>query len=262
MALFLLKSGQFRFTLKVTTMRKLLLILCLLGLSWPVDAARIPQAVQNALNRELSQSSIIQRKPSNITINPTKNPDVYQAIVGAYLFKIAADGKHVIRTTYNAAEWRNLSKKRQRSLRRHALETLDERGMIIFSPSKTRYTLTVFIDIDSQATARLHGEIKQLLAAGVRVRYVVFPRSGVGSDRYQRTVSVWCAPNRRVAVEMEIGGKKIKKRRCSHPLKAHYAVAHSINATVVTPTLIFESGDMHPGYMSAKSIVRKLKRGR
>ena len=68
--------------------------------------------------------------------------------------------------------------------------------MIIFEPEEVKATLTVFTDVDCTYCRKLHGELDQLLAYGIRVRYLAYPRGGADSPAFPKMVSVWCSNDR------------------------------------------------------------------
>ena len=57
----------------------------------------------------------------------------------------------------------------------------------------------MFTDIDCGYCRKLHSEIAQLNSMGVRVRYVLYPRSGPNSASWKKAEEVWCAPDRKSA---------------------------------------------------------------
>ena len=74
------------------------------------------------------------------------------------------------------------------------------RRRIVFAPPKPKYTVTVFTDVECGYCRKLHSEIAEYNRQGIAVEYLAFPRMGLGSDDYQKMVSVWCAPDRRKAL--------------------------------------------------------------
>ena len=60
--------------------------------------------------------------------------------------------------------------------------------MIVFPAEKERHTITVFTDLDCGYCRKLHKEIDQFNAEGITVRYLMFPRAGVGSPSYDKVV--------------------------------------------------------------------------
>ena len=51
---------------------------------------------------------------------------------------------------------------------------------ITFSPEEVKYSVSIFTDIDCTYCRRLHSEIDEYLAAGIEVRYFLYPRGGPG----------------------------------------------------------------------------------
>ena len=56
-------------------------------------------------------------------------------------------------------------------------------------------TISVFTDVDCYYCQKLHLEIADINALGIEVRYLAFPRAGLGSPSYQVLVDAWCAEN-------------------------------------------------------------------
>ena len=86
--------------------------------------------------------------------------------------------------------------------RRDLLASLDESDMVVFAPAPelTRATITVFTDIDCGFCRKLHQEVPELNRLGIAVRYLAYPRAGVGSESYDKAVSAWCADNPQLAL--------------------------------------------------------------
>ena len=78
---------------------------------------------------------------------------------------------------------------------RGVIEDLDEAGMVVFSPHDVKSTITVFTDTSCGYCVKLHREIGQTIAGGVKVRYLGYPRAGVNSPSFKTLVSAWCADN-------------------------------------------------------------------
>ena len=70
--------------------------------------------------------------------------------------------------------------------RRQLLEGLDDSEMLVFSPAaeNIKATITVFTDIDCGYCRKLHQEVPALNDMGVAVRYLAYPRAGIGSLSY------------------------------------------------------------------------------
>jgi thiol:disulfide interchange protein DsbC len=141
--------------------------------------------------------------------------------------------------------------------RRKAIEGVGEENMIVFSPQDPKHTVTVFTDIDCGYCRKLHREIDSYENAGIKVRYLLFPRSGVDSPSYDKAVSVWCSEDRAKALTEAKQGKAVDKKECDNPVREDIELGHSLGVTG-TPTIVLENGRVVPGYVPAASLKRML----
>jgi thiol:disulfide interchange protein DsbC len=129
--------------------------------------------------------------------------------------------------------------------------------MLIFSPDKPTHTITVFTDIDCGYCRKLHHEMADYHAKGIRVRYLMFPRSGVNSPSYDKAVSVWCSEDRNDSLTKAKNGKDPAPRTCDNPVQNHMAMGRSIGVQG-TPSIVFEDGRVIPGYVPAERLAAML----
>src|SRR5690554_3261999 len=109
------------------------------------------------------------------------NTQLYEAVINGDVLYFSADGRYVIQGELVSLESRtNLTEQRRISIRKTILSGLDEDDMIIFEPEKVKHTLTVFTDIDCVYCRKLHSEIEEYKALGIRIRYMAYPRAGIG----------------------------------------------------------------------------------
>jgi thiol:disulfide interchange protein DsbC len=129
---------------------------------------------------------------------------------------------------------------------------------VIFAPDKPKHTVTVFTDIDCGYCRKLHREIDGYLKAGIRVRYLFFPRAGLGSESFNEAVSVWCAADRQQAMTDAKAGKPIEAKTCENPVIDHMQLGESLQISG-TPAIVLESGDLVPGYVPAERLAAMLQ---
>ncbi len=143
--------------------------------------------------------------------------------------------------------------------RKELLDSLDEKDMVVFAPpqEEIRSTITVFTDIDCGYCRKLHQEVPELNDLGVAVRYLAYPRAGVGSASYQKAVSAWCADKPRVALTLAKAGKEIEMKTCDNPVAAQYEIGGDFGVTG-TPAIIYENGTLQPGYLPAAELAQRL----
>lgn len=143
--------------------------------------------------------------------------------------------------------------------RKKLLDTLNEEEMVVFAPdeSEIKTTITVFTDIDCGYCRKLHDEVPELNRLGIAVRYMAYPRAGVGSASYDKIVSAWCAENPQVSLTLAKAGQEIKSRTCDNPVADHLALVGEFGLTG-TPAIIYEDGTLQPGYLPAAALAQRL----
>jgi len=143
--------------------------------------------------------------------------------------------------------------------RKQLLASLDESDMLVYSPpvEKVKATITVFTDIDCGYSRKLHREVPALNEAGVAVRYLAYPRAGIGSASYKKIVSAWCADNPNTALTRAKAGEAIEQLNCANPVAAQLALGDKFGVNG-TPAIIFEDGRLQPGYLPADEMIKLL----
>ena len=194
-------------------------------------------------------------------LQPSPIPGVYQLTQGADISYLTEDGKYFIDgNVYDMESRANLTE----ALRTHArvalIGAVPESQMLIFSPEKPRYTITVFTDVDCGYCRKLHSEIAEINRLGVRVRYVFFPRTGPGTESWHKAEAVWCAANRNEALtRAKAGGALDLTKTCgATPVAREYALGESIGVRG-TPAIFTENGNMISGYLPPQELVEEIK---
>ena len=141
-------------------------------------------SVVHADNDELRKK--IEKSLPDVKVTSLKAVDdtgFYEAVINGQILYFSKDGRYVIQGDMVSLDSRiNLTEQRRVSLRKDALAKLDEKDMIIFGPQKAKYTITVFTDIDCGYCRKMHAEMEKYNDLGIRVRYLSFPRGGLGSS--------------------------------------------------------------------------------
>ncbi len=152
----------------------------------------------------------------------------------------------------------NLTENFQREQRAEILAAAAENTMIIFEPKgPAKFTITTFTDIDCGYCRKMHEEIKAITDAGIRVRYMLFPRSGIGSDSHRKAVAVWCADDRNDAITYAKAGHDPGHETCSNPVEAHMKLARKLGLRG-TPFTLTEEGHPINGYVPSHKLVQQL----
>jgi thiol:disulfide interchange protein DsbC len=150
----------------------------------------------------------------------------------------------------------NITEAKRKIQRKNILASLDESELIIYKPKKTDYTLTVFTDIDCGYCRKLHSQMAQYNALGIRIRYMAFPRAGLDSESFDKAEDVWCADDRKKAMTDAKNGQQVNSKHCESPVAAQYKLGGKLGVRG-TPALFLESGESLPGYVPPKRL-RKI----
>ncbi len=179
---------------------------------------------------------------------------------GALLIYVSNDGKYLLDgQLIEIASRRNLTEASRSVIRRNRLNAIPSDQSINFSPdSEAKYSITVFTDIDCGYCRKLHQEMAQYNDLGIEVKYLFFPRSGVGSHSHEKAVSVWCADDANGAMTHAKSGAEPDPIQCPNPVEEHYELGKQIGVTG-TPALFTEDGTMISGYVPAPQLLARLE---
>jgi len=232
------------------SVRTLTGILCVLLLSLSAQADDTEKLKQR-LQQRLSEIVITDLKPAPI-------PGMYEMVFGTRVAYVSADGQYMLMGDLIDLEGRrNLTAMRRGSLVLKSIDALGETNMIVLGPEKQKRTLTVFTDVDCPYCSRLHNEVPKLTQAGVKVRYLLYPRAGKDTETYRRSVAVWCSKDRIKAIAIAKSGGKLDMKTCANPVDEHLRLGREVGVEG-TPTIVMDDGRVLPGYAPAAELLAAL----
>ncbi len=192
------------------------------------------------------------------SIEPTPIKGLYQVMVGPQVLYMSGDGKYLLQgTLVDIPGKRNLTEPAEEKAKLAAIKRVGEDKMISFGSKDAKHTITVFTDIDCPYCAKLHKEMPKYNKAGIRVRYMFFPRAGVGSSSYEKAIAVWCAADRKKALTDAKAGKPIEMKKCDNPVLQHMKLGEAMGVRG-TPAIVLDDGEMLPGYVPASRLAAYL----
>ena len=194
-------------------------------------------------------------------VAPSPVPGLYEVTMGGLIAYVSSDGKYLISgNVYELETQRNLTAERRSAARAKALATAAEDQMIVFSPANPKMTVTVFTDIDCGFCRRFHNQIAEINKAGVRVRYMMFPRTGPGTESWRKAEAVWCAKDRREALTRAKRGEEVKSKSCGEAssLKTQWAFGEDLGVEG-TPAIFTQTGDYIGGFMTPDQLVQVVQ---
>ncbi len=189
-------------------------------------------------------------------------PGIYALeIEGGTVFYGTADGRYLFTgDLYELGDTDliNLAELNRSVKRIDLLAAVPEEDMVIFSPAgTTKAVVSIFTDVDCGFCRKLHKEVPELNALGVEVRYLAYPRAGIGSESYHRIVSAWCADDRNAAITLLKSGDSIPTKSCDNPVSQHYELGRQVGVTG-TPAIVTEDGRLLPGFMPAEQLAKTV----
>jgi thiol:disulfide interchange protein DsbC len=236
---------------------KLLMLTLTAALSMSAFSA---QAASEAKKIELVRAEIVKMIPpaidAEIVTTPAKN--VYRMeFQGSYAYVYVA-GEHVlIGELLNTKDQVNLGDEAKAERVATVIKDVPTSKMIVFGPKDAKRHITVFTDIDCGYCRKLHNEVTELTDAGIQVRYLAFPRAGVGSESYKKYVSVWCNGDQQSALTTAKNGGSVPAATCENPITETYNLGQQVGVRG-TPTIIFDDGTLTPGYLPSAELIRRL----
>ena len=214
-------------------------------------------------SRELTErlnSLVPGQQPDSVKASPLAG--LHEVVYGPQVLYVSDDGRYAVQGDIVDLDTRtNLTEQKRSGARMDAINRLGEDSMIVFAPKKVKHTVSVFTDIDCGYCRKLHREMSTYNEAGIKVRYLAFPRAGVASPGYGKTVSVWCAEDRRKAMTDAKNGKAVSAKKCENPVREHFQMGRLVGITG-TPTLVLETGDVIPGYVPAARLEEALEQAK
>lgn len=153
----------------------------------------------------------------------------------------------------------NIAEKRRDTMRLERLAEVDLDDMIIFkAEGEPKAHITVFTDITCFYCQKLHKEVPELNKRGVEVRYLAYPRAGIGSPGYRQLASAWCADDRQTTLTRLKNRESLAENVCpGNPVAEEYQLGRELGVRG-TPAIITETGQMIPGYQSADELMVSL----
>lgn len=196
------------------------------------------------------------------SVSPTPVAGIYALkIDGGTMFYGTADGRYLFAGDMyelGDTELVNLAEAERSVERRALIGKVALKDMVIFSPKgETKAVVNVFTDVDCGFCQKLHLEVPELNAMGIEVRYLAYPRAGIGSPSYDKIVSAWCSDDPNTAITRLKARQTIPAITCKNPVAAEFELGRQVGVTG-TPAIVLEDGRLLPGYMPAAELAKTL----
>ena len=196
--------------------------------------------------------------PDDVSASPI--PGLYEVTMGGLIAYVSEDGKYLVSgSVYDLDTQMNLTASRRNAARAKALAAASESQMIVFGPQNPKMTVTVFTDIDCGFCRKFHNQIAEVNKAGVRVRYLMYPRTGPGTESWRKAEQVWCSADRRDALTRAKRGEPLKAKACGDgAIKTQYELGSDLGVEG-TPAIFTQTGDYIGGFLTPEELVNSVQ---
>lgn len=185
-------------------------------------------------------------------------PGIFEVTIDGRVVYVTAEGRYLIQgSIFDIPNRVDITEASRSKVRRDALAQVTT-GRIVFAPPNPKYRLTVFTDIDCGYCRKMHEHITEYNSAGIAIEYLFFPRAGIGSDSYQKAVSVYCSTNQQKAMTDAKAGQPLDRKECNNPIADQFTLSQQIGVTG-TPAVFTEDGTQLGGYMEPAQLLQRLE---
>ena len=194
-----------------------------------------------------------------IAISETPIEGVLQVQINSDIVYVTADGQYLLQGQIMDIDTKaNITDQAKSGIRLSLLTDIKLDEQITFSPEKPEYDLIVFTDIDCGYCRKLHNQIDGYNEQGIAIHYMAFPRAGIGSDSYDKFVSVWCSDDQNEALTLAKNGTDPEPQKCPNPIADQYELGREVGVTG-TPAILTSDGTLIPGYMPPEQLRQRLE---
>lgn len=197
------------------------------------------------------------KEPDKISRSPV--PGLIEVVIGPRVLYFSEDGQFLINGhIIDIKNQTDVTEPRLADARKGVIDNLDEKEMIVFSSREPKHTITVFTDVDCGYCRKLHSQMDEYNKLGISVRYLLYPRTRIGSPSYKKSVSVWCSKDREKALTDAKGGVNIESKECPNPVNNNIQLGRMMGVNG-TPSIVRGNGEMIPGYVQPERLIKVLE---
>jgi len=193
-----------------------------------------------------------------IAVSETPIKGVLQVQINSDIVYVTDDGQYLLQGQIMDIDTKaNITDQAKSGIRLSLLTDLKRDEQITFAPEEPKYDLLVFTDIDCGYCRKLHNQMTGYNEQGIAIHYMAFPRAGIGSDSYDKFVSVWCSVDQQEAMTLAKNGTDPLPQKCPNPIADQYELGREVGVTG-TPALVTSDGTLIPGYMPPEQLRQRL----
>lgn len=183
-----------------------------------------------------------------------------EVLVSGQLLYVSDDGRFLMQAQpYDIAKRAPANSEALLAHRRQLLAQVPADQRISFVPPNAKYTVSVFTDTECGYCRKLHQDIAELNRNGIGVEYLAFPRMGPGSKDFTDMISVWCAADRKTAMNNAKAGQPVPAINCTSPVAMQYELGQKLGVNG-TPAIFAADGSQLGGYVPPAQLKSALER--
>lgn len=200
-------------------------------------------------------------------IEPSPLAGFYQVFFSGQLLYVTEDGQYLFTgNLLELADTRPINHSEQAMakieakkapMRKETVDAISESDMVVFKAAEEKHVITVFTDVDCGYCRKLHKQVPELNKNGVTVRYLAFPRAGIGSSAHKKLVSIWCSDDRTAAMDDAKLRRKFDSKTCENPVADQYRLTRKFNLSG-TPAVLFSDGELVVSFIETKDLLEHL----
>ena len=210
------------------------------------DQTQLRQTLQSALPQYSIDSLEWHEEAGLYVVHLQNGPTLHATKNGRYL--IAGD-------LYKLSDQGLVNETQQAKMAK--VESLPEKDMVIFKAENEKAHITVFTDVDCGYCRMLHNDVASLNDMGITVRYLAYPRAGVGSTAYRKMVSIWCSDDPKAWMTQAKLGQEVPENKCVNPVASQYQLGNELGVRG-TPSIVLDNGAFLPGYLPPQELAARL----
>jgi len=236
----------------------------ILGLSLIIGGCIAGLAIaQEKTGEEKLREAMALRAPDMPITSITESvlPGIYELISGGQVYYLSPDARFLVDGSIIDLESKaNISEERRGGLQLALINAIPEEQMVVFNNESgtAERSITVFTDSDCGYCRKLHEEVDLITGANIKVRYLLYPRAGIGSSSAKDLENVWCADDQQEAMTIAKQGGSLTDATCSNPIESHLSLGREVGLRG-TPLIYLDNGTKVPGYRPASDIIEMIE---
>ncbi len=228
-----------------------------------VTASLVALAAHAASDKkaDIIKAKLVESFPTHTPDSVTKSPidGIYEAVYGTKVIYVTEDARYLIQGAVMDLDdgKKDITEAAASRARKNFMVKVNEQQSISFGAEKPKHTVTIFTDIDCGYCRKLHNEMDQYASYGIKVNYLLFPRNGLQTASYNKSVAVWCSDDRADALTRAKNGEQLAAQSCDNPVAEHFEIGQQVGVSG-TPAILTSDGDLMPGYLPAPQLAQRL----